>query len=106
MKRERVEHPAGTHHAFIGYDDTVGWYAEVWDRLGRLCDEYDGLATSSPTTTAGVLRCLAGHGFFSLDDVADAVGFLPHIDDANDVPDEGVRRAVRVILTLKKIGAD
>lgn len=82
----------------MGFDSACGWFGTVW-RTGRLEDSLDALEGHRADLQA-VLKLLTYHGFFSEEDVTEALRLLPH-KEWEEIEHPGTREAARVIEQLK-----
>jgi len=103
--RAELRHPENPGLvAAYGHDRALSWWAEVRDG-GRLVTEYDALTSAVPTSPAGVIEVLVGHGFFAEADLHEARGWLAEVEDVDEIDDPGTRLAAEVIVNLKKAGS-
>mgnify|MGYP006971708755 CR=1 FL=1 len=83
----------------MGFDAACGWFGTV-RKSGRLLGSVDALEGNRADLSA-VLRLLTDHGFFSADDVAEALWLLPH-QEWEEITSSGTRLAAQVIEQLKQ----
>ena len=99
-----LDHPDNPDlEAQVGSDRALGWFCTVRDR-GRLRAEYDGMADGYDGLQ-GLLETLIAYGWFTREDLEEAVRLLPHLEP-EEMDDPGVARAADIYERLKEMGAD
>ena len=99
-----LEHPDNADiKAQVGIDRALGWFCTVRER-GRLRADYDGMAEGYDGIQ-GLLKTLIAHGWFTRDDLEEAIRLLPHLEP-DEMEDPGVARAADIYERLKTMGAD
>jgi hypothetical protein len=89
--------------ANVGIDRVLGWFCTVREK-GRLRADYDGIAEGYDGLQ-GLLKTLIAHGWFTRDDLEEAIRVLPHLEP-EEMDDPGVAPAAEIYERLKEMGAD
>ena len=101
-----VVHPTDpTLDALLGWDRLLGYFVEVRIRGHRRYEYSDLVLDEGQTSLQGQLNLLAGQGFFTAYEVAEAHRLLVVVDDINDIDNPGVLTAARVIAAVKEAAA-
>jgi len=102
--RINLRHPQdGAVVAAVGFDHACGWFGTV-RRSGRLVASLDALEGHKADLQA-VITLLTDYGFFSEEDVAEALSLLPH-KEWDELEHPSTREAGRVIELLKQAAGE
>ncbi len=94
-----LDHPDNADlKAQVGIDRALGWFCTVRER-GRLRADYDGMAEGYDGLQ-GLLKTLIAHGWFTTEDLEEAIRLLPHLE-RDEIEDPGVARAAGIYERLK-----
>jgi len=98
-----LEHPDNPDlKAQAGTDRALGWFCTVREE-GRMRADYDAMADGYDGLQ-GLLKTLIAHGWFTRDDLEEAIRLVPHLEP-EEMNDPGVARAADIYERLKEIGA-
>jgi hypothetical protein len=103
VSRHRIDHPTRKNvHAIYGHDPVLGFFVDVFiERREKPIASYDTWHPSFNRARPlhGCLDFLAAEGFFTGDDLEDA---LAHVQDDTRVP----KRLARVVEVIERFKSD
>jgi len=106
MGRHRLTHAEGCRTAVYGFDSaSLGFFVEVWKRGQRLVALDRLEQPESPPTLGSVVSALVEQGFFTGDEVFEALTLLALGEGRDLEASEGVRTAALVIENLRSDAA-
>ena len=98
MSRFLIQHPTKPEiHAYYGHDHAVGFFVEIF-REGReapikILDEF---TADRPLALIDALDLLANQGFFSHEDLEDALLFM-----RDEEPEHGTEEALKIVKVIE-----
>lgn len=96
-----ISHPSDPKvRAEVGWDHALGWFADVIRSRGTP-KSYSAVEQNydHERPLLGLLVFLAGHGFYTMEALTDALGRVQH-EDADELPPE-LRRVVEIVTLVK-----
>lgn len=104
MSRFRIEHPHDPErHAYAGHDHAVGFFCEVYrgERREKPVKTLDVFTTERPVTLISALDFLANQGFFSHEDLEDALLWM-----RDEEPEHGSAAALKIVSIIESFKAE
>jgi hypothetical protein len=105
VSRFRVDHPSDPNlHVIAGVDHMLGLFVELC-RTGRSrpIKTLDFFTAGKPVTMSACFEFLIEHGFFTRDDLEDALTAVADDTNPKDLP-SGIARTVDVVMSFKAAG--